>query len=383
LWDQALSKGTASAVLSKVFSDMFRTFYAQSIFVEQADSDSLFLLQTLSTACQKLIEENAAPWRARVGSGRLVAKYGELLADLHRQVMELFVRSSGRSSLIRLRTQTAEQIKAHIYQMGMSIFIQQMQILENSVVAGLKRSLTNDAPAMKPRKGGDDGDGGDSDDVVDKAGTVDDAGRVSRIRLANESWHAFERQANELKWTEGGVFLDKNVFSKVREQLFSIAESFPNTYEGQLASLKKLEADMRRKALLGSASGDKPKRSLKSFISTSKQGRRGSALHAGLDPASMNLTRFQRLKQTLLRPSRLLRNTLTRIPVGAWSVKMGLQLVGMLRPPGYGNLQGYVSYHTGLWNWPLELLFGFHNDGDSPEVNYILPPRLHPVDLVV
>lgn len=50
------------------------------------------------------------------------------------------------------------------------------------------------------------------------------------------------------------------------------------------------------------------------------------------------------------------------------AVNIGLNLVGMLRPPGFGNLQGFVGYGTAIFGLPLELLFGVQNDGDSPEI---------------
>ena len=49
-------------------------------------------------------------------------------------------------------------------------------------------------------------------------------------------------------------------------------------------------------------------------------------------------------------------------------VKFGLGLVGMLRPPGFGNIQGYIAHNTGLFGVPIELLLGFMNDGDANEV---------------
>ena len=49
-------------------------------------------------------------------------------------------------------------------------------------------------------------------------------------------------------------------------------------------------------------------------------------------------------------------------------VNIGHNLVGMLRPPGNGGLQGFIGYSTGLFGLPLDLLLGVHNDGDSPEV---------------
>jgi hypothetical protein len=50
-------------------------------------------------------------------------------------------------------------------------------------------------------------------------------------------------------------------------------------------------------------------------------------------------------------------------------INFGLSLVGMLRPPGFGNLQGYCGYGTSIIGVPCDFLLGIQNDGDSPEVN--------------
>jgi hypothetical protein len=49
-------------------------------------------------------------------------------------------------------------------------------------------------------------------------------------------------------------------------------------------------------------------------------------------------------------------------------LNIALNLVGMLRPPGNGGLQGFVGYSSGLLGLPVEFLLGVHNDGDSPEI---------------
>jgi len=46
------------------------------------------------------------------------------------------------------------------------------------------------------------------------------------------------------------------------------------------------------------------------------------------------------------------------------SVDIGLSLVAMFRPDGYGNLQGYAGYNLG----PHSITVGVQNDADSPEV---------------
>jgi hypothetical protein len=53
----------------------------------------------------------------------------------------------------------------------------------------------------------------------------------------------------------------------------------------------------------------------------------------------------------------------------AKALGVSLSLVGMLRPPGFGNLQGFVGYATSLLGLPWGLLLGVQNDGDSPEVS--------------
>jgi hypothetical protein len=52
----------------------------------------------------------------------------------------------------------------------------------------------------------------------------------------------------------------------------------------------------------------------------------------------------------------------------AKALGVSLSLVGMLRPPGFGNLQGFIGYATSMLGLPLDLLLGVQNDGDSPEI---------------
>lgn len=70
---------------------------------------------------------------------------------------------------------------------------------------------------------------------------------------------------------------------------------------------------------------------------------------------------------------------------GSRAVNVGLSLVGMLRPPGYGNLQGYASYATSLLGLPLDLLMGVQNDGDSPEVCFhpLAPLYIRNIELIL
>ncbi len=49
-------------------------------------------------------------------------------------------------------------------------------------------------------------------------------------------------------------------------------------------------------------------------------------------------------------------------------IRFGLGLVGMLRPPGFGNFQGFVNYGASLFGIPLDIILGIENNGDTHEV---------------
>eukprot|EP01038_Epipyxis_sp_PR26KG_P010787 gene10787-14484_t len=53
---------------------------------------------------------------------------------------------------------------------------------------------------------------------------------------------------------------------------------------------------------------------------------------------------------------------------GKRGINLAFNLVGMLRPPGYGNLEGFVGYATSLLGFPLDLMLGVQNNGESPEI---------------
>lgn len=64
---------------------------------------------------------------------------------------------------------------------------------------------------------------------------------------------------------------------------------------------------------------------------------------------------------------------------GGWLswLKVSATLVGMLRPAGLGNFQGYVNYRASVLGRPLDLLLGVQNDGDAPEI--VGEDREHPL----
>lgn len=121
----------------------------------------------------------------------------------------------------------------------------------------------------------------------------------------------FQTKLQELAG-DGGNFLDDgDKVAEMRESLQTTLKEFPETSAAKLEEVKKIEREAK-----SGASGRKKKR------------------FSGIPKIS----------------------------------NVALSLVGMLRPPGHGSLQGFVGYATSMVGLPLDLLLGFHNDGDSPEV---------------
>lgn len=101
----------------------------------------------------------------------------------------------------------------------------------------------------------------------------------------------------------------------------------------------------------------------------------GAALQTQVSTALQTLvTEFPETAAARLEEIRKIEKNTKKPPKrkGQRAVNIGLNLVGMLRPPGFGNLQGFMGYSTGFMGLPLELLLGVQNDGDSPEVSHII-----------
>ena len=95
-------------------------------------------------------------------------------------------------------------------------------------------------------------------------------------------------------------------------------------------------------------------------------------------------TEFPETAAARLEEVRKVENRTKRPPKtkGQKAINIGLNLVGMLRPPGFGNLQGFLGYTTGLLGLPLELLLGVQNDGDTPEVRKLSLLSVHRMSML-
>lgn len=157
-----------------------------------------------------------------------------------------------------------------------------------------------------------------------------------------------------------------------RQQLSNLQSSTTNSFRRALvklaASPKGLTEEEQQQQLRKSlfdfriAASDLEVESL-GLISTELQTEVSTALEA-------QMTEFPETAAAKLEEIRKMEKGAKKAPKkkGKRAINIGLNLVGMLRPPGFGNLQGFLGYSTALLGLPLELLLGVHNDGDSPEV---------------
>lgn len=93
------------------------------------------------------------------------------------------------------------------------------------------------------------------------------------------------------------------------------------------------------------------------------------------DSPEAKLLELKRLERELSRPSFKSKGK-GRGKERKRSFSWSLSLVGMLRPSGFGNAQGFVSYATSVLGIPVDFMLGMQNDGDAPEV--VGEDREHP-----
>ena len=225
------------------------------------------------------IEAIVSQWQARVGSGKVVGKFGDRVGQLVTSVQESFAQNTAGSLAVRERSERARQLDDYLQSAVSELFRQQLSILQTRVVNKFRKTLSNIAAA--------------NDEP-----SADEEQQALRKALFEFTTEASDLEVESLKLSSTATQ------SEISASLQNLAKAFPETAAARLEAVRKLEKQAKRPS--------------------KKKGQR--------------------------------------------SINIALNLVGMLRPPGFGNLQGFVGYSTGLMGLPLELLLGIQNDGDSPEV---------------
>lgn len=240
-------------------------------------------------------------WQARIGSGKVVGKFGSRVQELLDAVHKRFMEQTKGSVSVRERALRARQLRENIESVANVLFRQQISLLQTQITKQFRRSLISLAVSG----------GNNEEEAKTEAQSKEEEQQVRKA--------LFDFRALALELEVESIGLVSNAAqTELSTALQTMATEFPESSFGRLEAVKKLERETKR-----------PKKKGKKGVKGAK---------------------------------------------GKRAINIGLNLVGMLRPPGYGNLQGFVGYSTALLGLPFEILMGVQNDGDSPEVCWFGAP---------
>lgn len=287
-------------------------------------------------------DSTLARWQQRVSAGGLVGRFADRVAQLVESLRSDFVRRTAGSALVKERGERLRQLQDHALSLATRLQKQQIAALEASVLYSFKRDLLQllrSAPAPLSSSPAAPGNG-----VAAIGGEEKDA----QDQALRKALFEFKSKAAELESDLLGqagpaaAAEEQRRLAELAEVLETARREFPESAVAKLEEMRKLE----REAARGGGGG------------TGRRGR-GLGKARGIRP-SKGTAQAKGSKPGLLR--------LLPFTISPRITNVALNLVGMLRPPGLGNLQGFVGYATSLLGLPLEIMLGVQNDGDSPEI---------------
>lgn len=217
--------------------------------------------------------------------------------------------------------------------------------------------------------------------------------RVISEKIVSNFGHRVEEIANHMqkKFLEKtqGVTMSRTRASRIRQLFDSFKLSVSFLFHEQLEILQRtfqqkcrklLERDFRKEGKLLDASKERILNEL--IIDFEKQARSLDVPLFGLlskkkidDVKSMLQTSIEEFPESavakLISLQVLDKNIQARNrqkKKGSRGILPSFTIVGLLRPPGYSNFQGYLTLASSMMGFPLDVLLGVQNDGDSLEV---------------
>lgn len=271
-----------TVTLGNVLSENWRKIsgMASRAILSSNQRQSVYVIDTAYTSCLSQIESTIIQWCKRVGTGKVIGKFTERVQHLQDSMLKSFYETTKGTLMIKERAERANQLNTAIVTSTNVIFRQQVEIIQNRIIADFKLQLQQ--LILK-------------DDIV-----VED----EQQRLLREALFQFRTLVSDIEIDSIGLTASA-YHDELSSTLQTTIQEFPESPGAKLASARKLDKQAK-----------KPKK---------KKGK-------------------------------------------SRAVNIGLNLIGMLRPPGFGNLQGYAGYSTGLLGLPLDIMMAVHNDGDAPEI---------------
>jgi hypothetical protein len=251
-------------------------------------------------------------WQTRIAAGKTVGRFAERAAHLLASARgDYNARVIGTSEMVLERSERLQRLQEHALLAANKSFRQQLVLLEYTAADSFREKLVK-LLRSKPFN-----QGGTNKETAGAAVPVEEPERAALRETVAE----FRAQAAELEDAELGMVLTDDRVDEVTAALEQLMAEFPESSLAKLEEVRKLE---RYTTAAAATSG----RERGTTVPGRGRRRRGLARALGVS----------------------------------------LGLVGMLRPPGFGNLQGFVGYATSVFGTPLDLLLGVQNDGDAPEV---------------
>jgi hypothetical protein len=257
-------------------------------------------------------------WQTRIAAGKTVGRFAERAAHLLASARgDYNARVIGTSEMVLERSERLQRLQEHALLAANKSFRQQLVLLEYTAADSFREKLVK-LLRSKPFN-----QGGTNKETAGAAVPVEEPERAALQETVAE----FRAQAAELEDAELGMVLTDDRVDEVTAALEQLMAEFPESSLAKLEEVRKVERYTAAAAAAALTSG-------------------GSGRERGTTVPGRG-----RRRRGLAR---------------ALGVSLGL--VGMLRPPGFGNLQGFVGYATSVFGTPLDLLLGVQNDGDAPEV---------------
>jgi len=300
--------------------------------------ESLYRVEVAYTAGLAAADGLLAQWQRRVAGGRTVGHFADRLSQLLAALRKDFEARTTGSAVVRERAERLRLLQEHVGSQALRLHRQQLALLETRAAAQLRRDLLailREAPSAQSLEG-------DAQALAESAALQkEQQEQALRRTLFHFQAAAAELEGPELLQLEEGQGAPLQVSSRLgelSERLEALRAEFPESAAAKLEELAKLEREAAREAVRGQSAAARANRGL------GPMGRRGRRKGPGAKKSGGPLSLLPRISN------------------------VALNLVGMLRPPGLGNLQGFVGYATSLLGLPLDLMLGVHNDGDAPEV---------------
>ena len=244
----------------------------------------------------------------RIGDGRFIVNFPQRIARLLTSVLSHFNAQVAGNALVRQRIERTKTLRAFVLSNAERLFQLLLQIQEIEHTNQFNREIVNTFKKFGLEGSSGEEEEGNEEETKKKKTKKTPLSEALKQLVRRKSFD-FASSVKQIEDASLGFLVPDSMIKDFSEKLENAAAAFPESPEAKLLELKKMEKQVARPP------------------------RRG------------------RKKRTF------------------GGIGFSLSLVGMLRPPGYGNLQGFIGYGRPFFGVPVDFLLGIQNDGDSMEVS--------------